>query len=292
MSNVMRARHPHPILDAHVHLWDEQRFTIPWFRTSPGLPPTADLALYRSDSRDVSVDGIVLVEAALSLTNALAEAHYFRAAAATSSLVRAIVASVALEDGRRARGHLDALREFGPLVRGVRRILQWETDPSFLTSEGLIEGLRLLPKYGLSFDICVFHYQLAGVITMVERCPETSFVLDHMGKPDVRRRSVDPWREHIRALARFPNVACKVSGIVTEADPEHWSTNDLAPYVRQVIESFGPDRLMFGGDWPVLRAASSYDRWVNTLDSLTVDLDERGRDALWHGTAERWYGGA
>jgi L-fuconolactonase len=141
----------------------------------------------------------------------------------------------------------------------------------------------------LSCDICIYHRQLPSVITLVRQCPETSFVLDHIGKPNIKDHVLDPWRAHIEALAALPNVRCKISGMANEADHRNWAPDDLAPYVAHVLQAFGEDRVMFGGDWPVVVAASPYTRWVETLDGLTAQLSPEARHKLWAGNARRFY---
>ncbi len=152
-----------------------------------------------------------------------------------------------------------------------------------------MDGLRLLPEYGLSFDICIRHHQLARTVDMVRACPDTTFVLDHLGKPDVRGRRLDPWRDQVAELAQLPNVACKVSGLVTEADHQRWTAADLAPYLAHVLATFGEDRVLFGGDWPVVTHAATYKRWVATADQLTSDLSPVAKRKFWSDNARRLY---
>ena len=121
------------------------------------------------------------------------------------------------------------------------------------------------------------------------RCPQVNFILDHLGKPNIKEHVLEPWRAQLRELAALPNVICKVSGAVTEADRERWTAEDLRPYVEHAIESFGEDRVAFGGDWPVTLLASSYTRWVETLDELTAGLSEGAKRKLWAENAKRFY---
>lgn len=161
--------------------------------------------------------------------------------------------------------------------------------PGFSLRPPFVRDIQLLSGYGLSFDLCLTHTQLPDVIELVRLCPNTSFVLDHISKPDIRHHVLDPWREHIQALATLPNVTCKISGIATEADHQHWTTEDIAPYVAHVLSTFGEDRVMFGGDWPVLSLASPYLRWIETLDALTSHLSPSARRKLWSENARRIY---
>jgi len=146
-----------------------------------------------------------------------------------------------------------------------------------------------LPTYGFSFDICIRHYQLPGIIKLVQRCPDTSFILDHIAKPDIKNHLLDPWRGQMRELASLPNIVCKVSGVVTEADHQSWAANDLSSYILHVLDVFGPDRVVFGGDWPVVLHASPYARWIETLDALTSHLTLEEQRKLWAENARNFY---
>ncbi|MBC8163237.1 MAG: amidohydrolase family protein, partial [Roseiflexaceae bacterium] len=194
-----------------------------------------------------------------------------------------------VEHGARLRGYLDALVATSPLIKGVRRMLQGEPHAKICLAPDFVQGVRLLAQYGLSFDICVKHDQLAPVTELARRCPDTQFMLDHAGKPDIKSGVLDPWREEIAALAALPNVMCKISGLVTEADHTAWTTDQLAPYVAYALAQFGEDRVAFGGDWPVALLASPYPRWVETLDGLTAHLPEAVRRKLWAENARRFY---
>jgi L-fuconolactonase len=277
-----------PIVDAHVHLWDPVRFRMSWLDGDPVLDRRYELAEYREHTAGVDIAAMVYLEVDVEPPYALLEARSAAERAREDPRIRGIVPSAPLEYGERARAYLEALLEIGPLVKGVRRIIQAE-PAEFCTRPAFIRGLRILPEYGLSFDICVNHSQLASTIEMVRHCPDTSFILDHMGKPNIREHALDPWRERVRDLASFPNVYCKVSGLVTEADHERWTPDDLAPYVAHVLEAFGDDRVVFGGDWPVILNASAYPRWVGTLDTLTASLSPGAGRKLWAENARRFY---
>jgi L-fuconolactonase len=202
--------------------------------------------------------------------------------------LQAIVAWAPLEFGEQARAYLDELVRVDRRIKGVRRLIQGESL-EFATQPRFVRGVQLLPEYGLSFDICIKHPQLPETIDLVRRCPNVQFILDHIGKPDIKAGLLDPWREQLRELASFPNVICKVSGVVTEADHERWTPEDLRPYLEHVLACFGEDRVAFGGDWPVAYQASPYPRWVETLDRLTAQLSPSAKRKLWVENARRFY---
>ncbi len=278
-----------PIIDTHVHLWDPRRFRIPWLDGVPQINQTYALKEYAEHTQGVTIEAMVYLEVDVAPSYRLLEAQWVNALANEEPRLRAIVPSAPLEDGDCARSYLEALKSLGPRVKGVRRLLQAEPDDAFALRPDFVRGVRALADYDFSFDICIFHRQLPAVIELVRRCPEVRFILDHLGKPDIKASLRDPWQAHIRALAALPNVVCKISGMVTEADHARWTVDDLRPYFETVYDAFGPDRVMFGGDWPVVLLASSYKRWVETVDALTQGLSEDDRRKLWAENAKRVY---
>jgi L-fuconolactonase len=278
-----------PIIDSHVHLWDPARFRIPWLDGDAILNKPYGLAEYRSQTQGIAIEGIVFMEVDVAPSYRLLEAQWIAELAKEDPLILGIVASAPLEDGERVRSFLAALRALSPRIKGVRRLLQGESDPNFALNDNFVRGVQLLPEYDFSFDICIKHYQLASTIKLVQRCPNTAFILDHIAKPDIKNYILDPWRGQMQELASLPNVVCKVSGIVTEADHQCWTSDDLTSYVSHVLDVFGPDRVVFGGDWPVVLHASPYARWIETLDALTSHLTLEEQRKLWAENARLFY---
>lgn len=278
-----------PIVDAHVHLWDPRRFRMPWLDGNALLNRPYGLADYREHTDGIDIAAMVYLEVDVAPAYGLLEARWAVDRAAEDARLQGVVASAPLEDGEVARSYLAALVGLGPLIKGVRRLTQGEPDPDFARRPGFVRGTQILAEYGLSCDLGIRHVNLASTIALVGQCPDTRFILDHLGKPNAREGILDPWRAQVRELARFPNVFCKVSGLATEADRQRWTRDDLAPYVGHVIECFGEDRVVFGGDWPVLTQASTYPRWVQTLDELTGGMAESARKKLWAENARTFY---
>ena len=273
------------IVDAHLHLWDPTRFEYPWLAQVPELnrpfrPETLD-----ADGVDPAA--VVFVEAGRAARHAIAEIEWIEQLAAEWSPLQAAVAHADLERGAEVAADLRRLARF-PLVRGVRRNLQDEPD-DFAVRPGYLAGTRLLADHGFTADICVRHHQLPAVIDLVTRIPEVTFVLDHLGKPPVRQGVMDPWREHLRRLAGRPNVVCKLSGLTSEADPVHWRPEDVHPYLRFALAEFGPQRCMFGSDWPVAGRSTTYARWLEVVDAALDDLPPAEREQVRWGTAEHTY---
>jgi L-fuconolactonase len=174
-------------------------------------------------------------------------------------------------------------------VRGIRHLIQGESDPAFCLSQAFVEGVRTCGSLGLSFDLCVRHHQLPSATQLVRLCPETSFILDHAGKPDLRSSRLDTWRADIGSLSKLPNVTCKVSGLVTEAGPGSLETERFVPVVNHLVETFGPRRLLFGSDWPVVKLAAPYPTWLNMAKMLLAHLSETEQAGIFNANAARVY---
>lgn len=276
------------VIDSHVHFWDPNKLHYSWLGEVPSIGDAHYPSDFRAASEGVNVTGMVFVEADCAADQSVEEADWITELAQEEPRLRGLVAAAALERGSAARPQLEALKE-RPLVKGVRRLIQAE-GPGFAVAEDFIAGIRLLPEFGFSFDLCIKHPQFPEILELVEACPETTFILDHLGKPGVAAGDLDPWRAHVDALAAQPNVAaCKVSGLITEADHGTWTEEELTPYLTHVFEAFGPDRLMFGGDWPVSVLAGGYQRWWEVISKQAAPLGEAACAKLFHDTAARVY---
>jgi L-fuconolactonase len=217
----------------------------------------------------------------------LDEVKWVEQLAAREPCIVGIVAKIAIDAGAQTTADIAKLRKH-PLVRGVRH--HFEHAPlDYCARPEFIAGVLQLAAAGLSFDICCKHPQLPAVIELVRHCPQVNFILDHGGKPGIRAGLLDPWRGHIRTLASFPNVAGKLSGLVTEADHKQWTPEQLQPYVTHLLETFGPARLLFGGDWPVAKLACGYVRWLELARRFTAHLDPSAQAAIFHDNAVRVY---
>lgn len=277
-----------PIIDTHLHLWDPGRLRYPWLAEVPGLNRSHLIDDYRRACGAVDVAKMVFVQCDCDPAQALDEVNWVTDVARGDHRLRGIVAQAPLERGETAGAHLAQLAK-NPLVKGVRRLIQSEVDDAFCLRPDFVRGVQLLPRHGFSFDLCILHRHLAATITLVRQCPQVTFILDHIGKPDIKSGRLDPWRAELRELSQLENVWCKVSGLVTEADLARWSPADLQPYLDHVFACFGFDRVMFGGDWPVSTLASEYPRWVEVLDDALRGATPDELQRFYVRNAERVY---
>ena len=277
-----------PIVDTHLHIWDLGRLSYPWLDGVPMLNKNHLIEDYRLACGPVAVAKMVFLQCECDFAQFQAEADWVTEVARIDPRIRGIVPWAPLEKGEAAGGALVKLAA-NPLVKGVRRIIQFEADQEFCLQPAFVRGVQLLPAHGLSFDLCINHRQLANTIKLVRQCPEVRFVLDHIGKPDIKAGLLDPWRAELRELSRIENVWCKLSGLVTEADFAKWKPADLKPYIDHVVECFGFDRVMFGGDWPVSTQATDYPRWVATLDAALHGCTPEELQRVYVRNAERFY---
>lgn len=277
-----------PIIDAHIHLLDQHRFGYGWANGAPALKRDWTPNDLVNAAKPIEIEGFVFVEVDVDMPQYLDEAEWVDNLAKLDRRVLGAVVCLPLERGERIEPELARVAKLRT-VRGVRRLIQNRADPEFVLRSGFLEAMRLLPKYNLSFDVCIFHPQMPSTLTMMRYCPEVSFVLDHIGKPGIKAGLFDPWRAHIREMAALPNVVCKLSGATTEADVETWTRDQLRPYIDHVIDCFGPDRILYGGDWPVSELAGSYLQWLMTLDWATAGFSPADKRKLFRDNAIKAY---
>ncbi|HVK24555.1 MAG TPA: amidohydrolase family protein [Actinokineospora sp.] len=276
------------IIDAHHHVWDLSVRDQSWI-SGPDLAPLR---------RDFTIADLEPVAAAAGVTAAILvqtitvpeETPEFLAMAAASPLIAGVVGWVDLT----APDVGDRLAELwsadgGASLVGIRHQVQAESDPDWLTRPNVLRGLATVADAGLAYDLLVLPHQLPAATRAAAMVPGLTFVLDHLGKPPIADGDTEPWASAVSELASLPNTVCKLSGMVTEADWGKWTVDDLRPYFDVVLDAFGPDRLMFGSDWPVSTLAASYAEVVAAAGELTANLSQSEQAAIFAGTATRVY---
>lgn len=273
-----------PRIDAHHHLWKYIREEYPWMADNMDvirrdfLPDDLQLVM-----REARIDGSVVVQARQKVE----ETAWLLDLAGRNDFMRGVVGWVPLVE---PTVHRD-LERFAvhPKLKAVRHVLHDEPDDFYMLRNDFSDGIAQLAGFGLAYDVVIFERHLPQTIQFVDRHPNQVFVVDHVAKPRIREHTMSPWREKIHELARRENVYCKLSGMVTEADWQNWTEDHLRPYWEVVLSAFGPQRLMFGSDWPVLIVASSYGRWVDVVRSLISTLSQAEQECIMGSTAIRAY---
>ncbi|MFF7277960.1 amidohydrolase family protein [Streptomyces griseorubiginosus] len=275
------------VVDAHHHVWDLAVRDQDWIALDSPLRRTFTIEDLAAGARAAGVDITVLVQT----ITVPEETPEFLALAAEHELVAGVVGWTDLTRPDTA-DELARLRELpgGSCLKGIRHQVQGEADPGWLLRPDVRRGLAAVADAGLVYDLVVLPHQLPACVEAAASLPHLTFVLDHAGKPPIASGAREPWATDVRALAALPNTVCKLSGLVTEADLASWTVDDLRPYADTVLEAFGPDRLMYGSDWPVCTLGAGYGEMLSVTKELTAGLGPSERADVFGGTALRTYG--
>src|ERR1051326_8510498 len=275
---------PEEYIDAHHHLWRYSEEQYPWMQAGmEGIRRDFLIADLRLVTKEAGISGTVAVQARQTIE----ETEWLIRLANSNELIRGVGGWLPLTKPEMGE-QLDKLPTQAKL-KGVRDVLHDEADDFYMLRDDFNRGISLLTKAGLRYDILVFDRHLPQTIRFVDRHPNQVFVLDHIAKPRIRQQLISPWAEQIRDLAQRDNVYCKISGMVTEADWHNWTPNNLRPYFDVVLNAFGPQRLMFGSDWPVLLVACDYTQWSGIVRSWINELSPAEQMAILSGTANTAY---
>ncbi len=295
-----------PIIDTHQHLWDLSKFNLPWTAGAGVLERSYLQQDYAEATAGLNVVKAVYMEVDVDPSQQAAEAEYIidQCQRDDTPTVGAVISGRPGDDGFKA--YITPLAD-SPYIKGVRQVLHVPTTPAgYCLQPAYVRGVQLLGDLGLSFDLCMRPAELGDAVKLVDQCPNTRFIVDHCGNADpnvianpadLPRDPADPfshtrkqWMDDMAALAARPNVICKISGIVARATPGHWDATTLAPAINHCLDSFGPDRVVFGGDWPVCTLVASYKEWATALRTIIADRSETEQRKLLHDNAARFYG--
>jgi L-fuconolactonase len=271
-------------IDAHHHLWRYSKEEYGWI-TGNMAPIARDFLPH--DLQQVLTSSGIQGSVAVQARQTLEETQSLLDFAQEFPIIRGVVGWAPIASPEFSQV-LERFHHFHKL-KGLRHVVQDEPDDAFLLRPDFNAGIALIKRYGLVYDILIFERQLPAAISFVDRHPSQIFVVDHIAKPRIRDRVLEPWRTNIRELARRENVFCKLSGMVTEAHWAQWSLPDLLPYFEVVLEAFGPKRLMAGSDWPVCLLAATYQTWFSTLREFISRLSSAEQEMILGSVATKVY---
>ncbi len=272
------------IIDSHQHFWQVGHFDYPWMSPNVAmlyrdyLPQALEPAL-----KECGVAKTVLVQA----SNTLAETYWLLSQAERHQFIAGVVGWVDLTDPE-MEPELEVLTA-NAKFKGVRHLVESEPADDWLIQPNVLGGLRILEKHHVAYDLLVHTRHLKHVKTVAESCPDLHLVVDHMAKPPVASGEVAEWVRELKEVAPYPNISCKLSGLVTEANLTSWNKEDLRPFVDRALELFGPKRMMFGSDWPVCLLAASYAQVLECFQSLLEQLNDQERALIFGENAMECY---
>ncbi len=273
------------IIDTHQYFWNTQRFKYPWLKHAP---PLLHRDFFPDDIRPelekTGVGSTILIQSQPTL--ALEQTCWLLELAEAEDFIAGVVGWIDPADP--SADQFLTMIETRPLLRGVCYLAQ-NQDCDWQIREDVINGLTAVAKHGLTYDF-LLPRQIKHLPVLAQRVPELKIVIDHMSRPPIKKGLMDEWLAGLKAAAALPNVYCKLSGMITEADWRSWKADDLRPYVEKVIELFGPERLMSGSDWPFCLLAGSYERVYEALTTTLDQLSENERESIYSGTARSFYG--
>ncbi len=241
------------IIDAHHHLWKFNTVDYGWMDDSMKVLKRDYLpAELAGEIQQAGIEGTIVVQARQTIEETL----WLLTMAEENPFIKGVVGWVDL----RSEKLTDQLEQVGnhPKLVGIRHVIHDEADDDFMLRSAFLQGIEKLQDYNLTYDLLLFPKHLGRAIEMVSMFPDLRFVLDHLSKPSIKSGILHPWKDDIELLATLPNVWCKISGMVTEANLESWKISDIEPYMKVVCDTFGSDRLLLGSDWPVCKLAGEY----------------------------------
>ncbi|WDR06708.1 amidohydrolase family protein [Devosia rhodophyticola] len=283
-----------PIIDTHLHIWDFDRLNYSLFKGHPLFGKSYQIEDYQRDCGQLDVEAMVFLECYADFDaksgQYIEEIEFVEDSAKRDPRIKAIVPMAPLEWGDRVEPMLAQMHAEHPTVKGIRRIVEFDEDPRALTlSDDFIKGVKLLEKFDYHFEINVNHTQMDIVREFVKLVPNVRLILDHCGKPGIAEGAIAQYRDDLKALSAHENLVIKLSDLPVEADHQHWTEADLAPYIDATVEHFGFDRMIYAGDYPICLQATTLPQWVEVLDRAFAGVSEDDLRKFYRNNANQFY---
>lgn len=275
------------VIDAHQHFWQlDLPFEYDWLKSDVHQPICrsylpADLQPHLNAC---GIDKSIFVQT----QHNVAENRWVLKLAEDNDFIAGVVGWVDLASVE-CEQQLEEFKDHPKFV-GIRHVVQDEPNPDFIIQPDVVRGLKVLQKHGVPYDLLFYTIHLKHATQLGRQLPDLPMVIDHLSKPKIKDQIVEGWQDDLKAAAQFPNVYCKLSGMITEADWQNWKPADLKPYVETALEAFGPERCMYGSDWPVCELAGTYEQAFHALKEVLGPISETESAAIFGGTAEKFYG--
>ena len=275
------------IVDTHVHFWNPNQIKYDWLESADALNRPFLLSDYRKATQGIGINKMVFVECNCQPDLNEAEVKWVEELAAKDKRIEAIVAYVDLTDTLHIDSNLEKITAH-KLVRGIRHNIQLN-KPGFATQPSFIEGVKKVLALNKHFELCITHDQMDECIELVKSLPAMPMMLNHCGKPGIKDGEINQWQKNIRLLSEFEHIQCKISGLLTEADLNNWTSEDITPYMDHVCEYFGSKRVVYGGDWPVCTLAGNYKSWYTLVTDWTKSWSEVEKLDFYYNNAIQFY---
>ncbi len=270
-------------VDTHMHLWDPNQLPYSWLKKSELLNRRYGVKEYQAATQHANIGKMVFVECGVDAGYNLKEVDWVVKQIEKDPRIHGIVAKSDLSSESPLEEEWEILQD-NPWVKGIRSGANKDT----LMDSRYVQRLRQLPEYGLSFDLHINPSAFEVAEKVIRECEQTTFILNHIGIPNIKEGEWEPWQKGITRLAQLPNLTCKISGVITRAGAG-WTQAQIKPYISHIIESFGFEHIIYGGDWPVVLNAGSYQSWASAFEQLTQSFSQHELAQLYHLNAEKTY---
>ena len=283
-----------PIIDTHLHIWDFDKLNYSAFTGHPLFGKSYHIEDYQRDCGDLDIEAMVFLECYADFSSNggqyIKEIEFVEESSKRDPRIKGIVPMAPVEWGARVEVILEEMRDNHPTVKGIRRIVEFDKDPRSLTlSRNFIEGVKRVAKFGYHFEINVNHTQMDIVKEFVKKVPEVRMILDHCGKPGIAEGAIEQYRNDVTELSKHSNLWIKLSDLPVEADHNSWTEDDLRPYIDATIESFGFNRTIYAGDYPICLQATTLPRWVEVLDKALIGCSHEELWKFYRENANKFY---